>query len=228
MKKLCLTLLCFQLLCGVGFATNSLVVGFGTAAGKTTLPKLPSNFSVLSSFEPDLSGTSWNVSYQKILDSGILWGGGYQNFEMSGSASDDFVFFRRGRIIPFQATLKTEQFRVSGIYGMIGYSFALTENLFCQPNFRLGIANNYEASYSFTVDTQISSTTATISGSASAAMRGLVLPFVYQAENLNIGGQLLFPTGSLTLAAGTGALEEEYKSELALSYQLVLGFNFSP
>lgn len=197
-KKLSLLLLCFHIFCGVGFATDSIVVGFGTASGE-------SQFDSSSSYNHKTTGTSYNVGYQKILENGFLMGVGYQNFELSGDKSVGTI------------TVKTEKFQVSGLYGAIGYSAEIFENLSLQPNFRLGIANSYKADYSSSANSN------NFSDSGSGLMIGFVLPVVYQLDSWNVGGQILVPIGGFL--AKRGDFEDTFLL-LPPSYQLVAGYNF--
>ena len=237
MKKLCLTLLCFHLLCGVGFATDSLVLSFGTVTGKTTFSKAAGDLSELKPFDYETAGSGWNLQYQKTLDNGFLFGGGYQNFEVSGNGSSTFIVQERVpsiqplyNDIPIRASLETEKFKVDGIYGFIGYSFETTENLFFQPNLRLGLAHKYEAIYSFSTDfveargfrTELINVTLSASGPGN--MLAVVLPLVYQVENLKVGGQIILPRAGFIGKAP----DYEITSELSSGFQFMLGYNFSP
>ena len=219
MKKLCLTLLCFFLLCGVGFATDSIVLGVGTASGETEFSKLDSDLSSLIVLKHDLSGTGFNFGYQKIRENGLLLGIGYQNFAVSGGKSAVVTLFRTTSTVE----LKTEQFRFSGFYGEIGYNFETTENLFFQPSVRLGIGNNYEASYSFSSDNpRLRDINPSASGSGGTF--GFVFPLVYQVDNLKFGGQIVLPGMSFNGIAN----DYELTTEISTAYQFVVGYNFSP
>ena len=222
MKKLYLILLCLHLLWGVGFATDSVVLGVGTVTVKTTVPEVPSALAFISNdvkaLAHDTSGTSWNVGYQKILDNGLLWGAGYQSFAVSSGSKSVNV----SGILTL--TLETKKFQVAGIYGEIGYNLKATENLFFQPSLRLGIGNKKESSYSFEVATSSGPLTENLSGDVTGATVALVLPLVYQVDNLNFGGQILFPRSGLILEdIDSGG---SVKSELSTAFQFVTGYNF--
>ena len=223
MKKLCLTLLCLHLLWGVGFATDSFVVGFGTASSKTTVPKLPGVLQELSpSLAHEATGTSWNVGYQ-TTDGALLRGFGYQSFETSGIKSTTTRLLNT----PIQSTMETEKFNFSGIYGALGLNLAITENLFFQPNLQLGFGK-YEISFLWTVRSPRGSAMTDYSESFNSLMTGFVLPLVYQGKNFNIGGQIVFPRSSVSYEETVNTSTEKYNFEFATAYQLVVGYNFSP
>ena len=227
MKKLLFVLLSV-FFCESLFADNSIIVELGSASGETTW-KDSGEFSSLSGkINHDTSGGSFGVGYQKILDTGLLFGGGYQQLSVSGDSgySDTFNLIISGTTVPTKLGLKTNQFIVSGLYGAIGYDIKTTDNLFFQPNIRIGLANRVEANYSLYLNLNVSGTQYYTSQdyeeSESGMTLGIMLPIVYKLESVNIGAQLRLGGGSLTLASGTEELEFIINS----AFQITLGFNF--
>ena len=112
------------------------------------------------------------------------------------------------------------------LYGAIGYDIKTTDNLFFQPNIRIGLANRVEANYSLYLNANVSGTQYYTSQdyeeSESGMTLGIMLPIVYKLESLNIGAQLRLGGARLTLASGTEELEFGINS----AFQITLGFNF--
>ena len=222
------TLIFSILFCSYLYADDSIVVELGSASGDTTWKDTGAYSSLSGKIDHDTTGGSFGVGYQKILDKGLLFGGGYQQLSVSGDSGYSNTFYlvnSSGVIIPTKMGLKTQQFMISGLYGAIGYNIETTDNLLFQPNLRLGLANRAEAMYTLYLNANVSgtevNTSQDYSDSESGMTLGIMLPIVYKLESVNLGAQLRLGGGSLTLASGT----EELKFSIYSAFQITLGFN---
>ena len=216
MKKLCLTLFCLHLLCGVGFAEDyTFVFGLGSTSGQTTVKGFRGSLSEFSTeFDHQISGGSFKFGIQRILESGFLYGSGYQSLRATGDTSviDGITEYN----------LQTTSFNLGVAYFAVGYNIEVTENLFFQPNVQLGLAF-INSSYTLYEDSRIS---ILLSGSGTGTSFGIILPLVYQLENnWNVGGELLLGGGGLTLIDITTGYE--VTSVISSAAQLTFGYNFS-
>ena len=210
------------------YANDSIIVELGSASGDTEW-KDTGTFSNLSGkLNHDTSGGSFGVGYQKELDTGLLFGGGYQQLSVSGDSGYSQTSYMNisGTNFGINAGIKTQEFKISGIYGSIGYNLETADNLYFQPNLRLGLANQAEALYTIYMKLDASGTQTHVSQSYthsdSGMTLGIMLPMVYKFDSVNLGAQLRLGGGSLTLVSGT----EELKFGIYSAFQITLGFNF--
>ena len=89
--------------CSYLYADDSIVLELGSASGDTTWKDTGAYSSLSGKIDHDTTGGSFGVGYQKILDKGLLFGGGYQQLSVSGDSGYSNTFYlvnSSGVIIP--------------------------------------------------------------------------------------------------------------------------------
>jgi hypothetical protein len=213
---------------------QSVQVSLGSATGKTTYSNSDPTYSFLSgNLDHNTSGGSLAITYSRVLDSGLIFGGGYHDYSVSGQnagySKAGYCLTTSGATVPCTLTvsLRTDKFEISGIFGMVGYRLDFADAWSFRPQGRLGIGNSETFNYSGVATLSSPSATSVSAGLSksvtdSGNMLVFVLPVYYRSNNILLGLEFQSLGQSLTYNSGTVSI----KASLVSATVLTLGFLF--
>jgi DNA-binding transcriptional MerR regulator len=205
---------------------SQIVFEIGGMNGEFTLT---SNDEVLREYsgqlDHQLSGGIFSVTYQYKFDSNLIVGLGYQYFKLEGeSETVRRSFVSNGTFLSnVGLKIKTNEFKGSGLVGLIGYEFNISKSVDISPQLRIGISNEISATQ--TAYSSVSGINTSSRGdevSENITPIGIAIPLVYRFGAFGLGVSIY----SLKASLGEEVDSSESKAETTAGAMIFLGNKF--
>lgn len=206
---------------------NQIILEIGGMNGEYTLT---SNDDILREYsgalDHQLSGGIFLISYQYKFESNLIFGVGYQAFNLEGESDSVKRSFSYGGVFftDYGVKIKTDEFQGNGLVGIIGYEFNISDSLEITPQLRIGVSNEITVTQTaYTSGNFIGANTSTRStDSDTITPIGLSIPIVYRFGSFGLGLSLY------SLAAGVEDEINSSKAEITTTAggQIFLGNKF--
>jgi hypothetical protein len=203
------------------FAENSSVsVESGSISGTQKYSNDNPSYSSLNT-DYTLEGSSLSLVYTKTRDNGLIVGGGYHSYEVSGEETWNGYYYYQGYTFDTSVKFKTNSLKLSGLFGLAGYDVRITDQFSFQPHIRLGIANQIEWKQTVVITVSYGGESASTSGSFSESDSVMpliiVLPISFKASDFVIGAQYVMSSVGYELTSGVANYESGFVSGISLS-----------
>jgi len=231
MKK-CLILVSIWMLASLNvMASDSmLMVEVGASSGDVTVADTDTSLGWdVALLNHPLSGNASAVGFFHTLDSGLLWGFGYQQFSVSGESDQvENSGTLSGVAYTEKYNFKTVELSLAGPFAAIGYNIQFAGDFHFLPQFRFGIGNRvtYKSSLRYRLDAPTigysSDDTGTYDDSGSLSGVQIALPVGYNFGSFSLYYQYQIVSKGYELTDGTTT----FTSRVVDSSTLNFGFGF--
>jgi len=198
----------------------------GTYTTSTTDPDLA---FMNGNFDFDLTGGGFSTGYYRILDTNMLFGGGYQSYSLQGeSGTKALTSTISGTTVNWNIAYKITELSYSGLFGMFGYHMGFAEKWSFDPHARLAISNKVTVKDSVYVKFEApslflkSESETPGSESQSLSFVTLHLPIGYKFDNFSITYQLQIGGPGYKTSTATSSSTAQFGS----NSQLIVGYYF--